>query len=147
MHKIQTNETCQWNKNDCTSNYSLSKHLAELEIIRGQEEGLQTVIVNPSGIIGPSNRVSGTALIFKSVLNGNRYYPIGSNSFVDVNDVAKIMIELMNSKITREKFDIVSVALIDFIKSNHYFILVFCLGCKRTFVFNAQQGVYAPRGR
>ncbi len=103
-----TSEKCEWKADECTSRYSLSKHLSEIEVWRGFAEGLNTVIINPSAVIGPSERKSGTALIFKTALEGNRFYPLGSNSFVCVNDVAKIMIQLINSSITGEQFIITS---------------------------------------
>ena len=103
-----TSELDEWKKEECTSNYSESKHLSELEAWRGFSEGLDLVIVNPSAIIGPSSRESGTGLIFKTSLKGNRFYPLGSNSFVCVNDVVKVMIQLMASNISGEQFIVTS---------------------------------------
>jgi len=101
-------ETDEWKKEECTSNYSESKHLSELEVWRGFSEGLDGVIVNPSAIIGPSNRSSGTGLIFKTLLKGNKFYPLGSNSFVCVNDVARVMMQLMAGNISGEQFIVTS---------------------------------------
>jgi nucleoside-diphosphate-sugar epimerase len=55
------------------SDYAISKYGAEMEIWRGQQEGLDVIIVNPGIIIGPSkNRERPT---FKEVANGLRYTP------------------------------------------------------------------------
>ena len=42
--------------------------------------------------------------IFKYINDGNKYYTSGGNNFVDVNDVVKIMYELMNSEIKSTRF-------------------------------------------
>jgi nucleoside-diphosphate-sugar epimerase len=46
----------------------------------------------------------GSRAIFDLVEKGNKIYPLGSVGIVDVSDVAKIMIELMNSDISAERF-------------------------------------------
>jgi nucleoside-diphosphate-sugar epimerase len=42
--------------------------------------------------------------MFETVYNGLKYYTAGTNGYVDVNDLAKIMIRLMDSDITEERF-------------------------------------------
>lgn len=84
--------------------YALSKYESEMEVWRGVAEGLNAVIVNPSMIIGPHAGIKGTGQIFNSVKKGFKYYTTGSIGFVDVEDVAKSMIWLMNSGIEAERF-------------------------------------------
>ncbi len=86
------------------SAYSVSKFESEREVWRGIHEGLNTVIVNPSVIIGPGNWNAGSSKLFQTVYKGLKFYTTGSNGFVDVNDVAKVMILLMNSDIVNEQF-------------------------------------------
>jgi nucleoside-diphosphate-sugar epimerase len=38
------------------SDYAISKYGAEMEIWRGQQEGLDVIIVNPGIIIGPDSK-------------------------------------------------------------------------------------------
>ncbi len=78
------------------SGYSESKFFSEAEIWRGVEEGLDAVIVNPSIILGPGNRNSGSTKLFKTVANGLKFYTKGVTGFVDVNDVIRAMVLLMN---------------------------------------------------
>jgi dihydroflavonol-4-reductase len=84
--------------------YALSKLESEMEVWRGIAEGLDAVIVNPSIIIGPNAGVDGSGALFETVHKGLKFYTEGSGGFVDVEDVAKFMIALMNSDIHSERF-------------------------------------------
>ena len=46
------NEKATWSEGEGNTNYARSKHLAEVELWRGIEEGLKASIVNPSVILG-----------------------------------------------------------------------------------------------
>lgn len=84
--------------------YALSKYEGEMEVWRGIAEGLNAVIVNPSMIIGANAGTKGTGQIFEKVRKGFKFYTNGSIGFVDVEDVAKSMIQLMNSDIEAQRF-------------------------------------------
>ncbi len=86
------------------NNYAVSKLESEMEVWRGIAEGMQGVIVNPSVIIGPEAGTDGSGKIFDTVRRGLKYYTRGSCGLVDVDDVARCMIELMNSDITAERY-------------------------------------------
>jgi len=87
-----------------TDGYAISKLESEMEVRRGIAEGLEAVIVNPSIIIGPNAGTLGSGQLFETVRNGLKFYTAGSMGFVDVEDVAKCMILLMNSNINDERF-------------------------------------------
>ncbi len=89
-------EETNWVPSKKVSGYSESKFFSEAEIWRGVEEGLDAVIVNPSIILGPGKRNSGSAKLFKTVANGLKFYTKGVTGFVDVNDVIRAMVLLMN---------------------------------------------------
>lgn len=97
-------ETTPWSPEDKRSAYSTSKFLSELEVWRGIEEGLKAVIVNPSIILGPGQWDKGSSKLFSTVANGLKYYTQGITGYVDVRDVSKAMIELMESDISNERF-------------------------------------------
>ncbi len=97
-------EKCIWEPSEHSSGYSISKFNAEMEVWRGIEEGLNAVIVNPSVIVGPGNWKKGSSSLFNSVWNGFKYYTKGITGFVDVRDVAEIMIKLMNSDISSKRY-------------------------------------------
>lgn len=101
-------EKSEWEENANNTQYAESKHLAELEVWRGIQEGLPAVIVNPAIIIGAGNFTRGTGKMFQLAAKGFRFYTPGINGFVDVRDVARILIELMERNITHERFVLVS---------------------------------------
>jgi dihydroflavonol-4-reductase len=84
--------------------YAISKLESEMEVWRGIAEGLDAVIVNPSLIIGPNAGTEGTGQLFENVRKGLKFYTKGAGGFVDVGDVAKCMIALMNSDIQGERY-------------------------------------------
>jgi len=84
--------------------YSISKLESEMEVWRGVAEGLDAVIVNPSVIIGALAGSEGSGKIFETIRGGIKYYSRGSCGLVDVEDVAKCSIALMNSDITAERY-------------------------------------------
>jgi nucleoside-diphosphate-sugar epimerase len=98
------NEGMQWNKDTGGSMYGHSKYLGELEVWRGIAEGLNAVIVNPTIILGAGNWNTGSTAIFKKVYQGLKWFTEGSTGFVDVKDVCKAMILLMESDIQAKRF-------------------------------------------
>jgi len=86
------------------SGYSLSKFHSEMEVWRGSVEGLNAVIVNPSIIIGPGRKNSGSQKMFFEINKGLRFYTKGVSGFVDVRDVVTIMIRLMEENVFGERF-------------------------------------------
>lgn len=102
---IPVSENDKWNEEDKkNSNYGRSKYFAELEVWRGVSEGLNAVVVNPSTILGVGNWDDGSSALFKKAWEEFAWYSDGSAGFVDVTDVAKAMIALMESDIRGEKF-------------------------------------------
>lgn len=97
-------ENLVWKTSKNNSIYAISKYGAEREVWRGTAEGLDAVIVNPSIILGVAGRNGGSSRIFNTVREGLKFYPPGKNGFVDVRDVVKAMILLMNSDIRNERF-------------------------------------------
>ena len=84
--------------------YAISKLESEMEVWRGIAEGLDAVIVNPTIIIGISAGTEGSGQIFETMRRGLKFYTKGTIGFVDVQDVAKCMIALMESGISGKRF-------------------------------------------
>ena len=97
-------EKDQWQFSPDRSAYSISKFESEMEVFRAVAEGLNAVIVNPSIIIGKNAGIEGSGQLFETIQKGLKYYPGGSFGYVDVEDVAKAMILLMDSDISDERF-------------------------------------------
>ena len=98
------NEKIMFVRNPMNTEYAISKFQGEQEAWRGAAEGLDVVVVNPSVIIGSGFWNNGTNGFFHQIKNGLKFYPVGETGFVDVRDVAKAMILLMNSNITDERY-------------------------------------------
>ncbi len=105
--KKKYNEKNKWNSGRGNSYYALTKYKSENEVWRGIEEGLSAVITNPGIIIGPSNWGRSSTTIFKQIYKGLSFFPLGENGFVDVRDVSRATIQLMESKISRERYILV----------------------------------------
>jgi nucleoside-diphosphate-sugar epimerase len=105
-------EETTWNNHRNSSSYSLSKYLAEREVWRASEEGLKTVVVNPSIVIGPGNWHRSSANIFMIATRGIKWYTTGGIAFVDVRDVVKSMLLLMEKDICNERFIVSSENLL-----------------------------------
>ena len=86
------------------SAYAESKFQGELEIWRGVEEGLKAIVVNPSIIIGPLAPAEGPGGFFQSIRKGLGFYPSGVTGFVDVRDVCRAVLELMDRGLYNERF-------------------------------------------
>lgn len=93
-----------WDYDPKAHNYAISKYQGEMEVWRGIAEGLDAVIVNPAVIIGKNAGFNGSGAIFKLVKDGLKFYTDGATGIVDVEDVAKCMILLMESSINDERY-------------------------------------------
>jgi dihydroflavonol-4-reductase len=105
--KVVTEET-EWNPEKPHNDYAISKYGAEMEIWRGQQEGLQVIILNPGVIIGPGFWEQGSGQLFAKVKKGLSYYTLGSTGFVAVPDVVRIAVQLMRSEIHNERFTLIA---------------------------------------
>ena len=97
-----------WTSKGKESVYATSKYMAEMEVWRGINEGLNAVIVNPSIIIGPGDWQRSSIRLFQEVYKGIRFYTQGITGYVDVRDVVKAMIILMNGEFSGERYIISS---------------------------------------
>ena len=103
-------EETKWEKNEWTTHYGITKMLAEREVWRAEQEGLEVVMVNPGIILGSSsNENKATMRVFKRIASGKMpFYSNGTNGFIDVRDVARICIQLMNSPVNSERFILIN---------------------------------------
>ncbi len=97
-------ENTPWSPESRHTNYALSKFHSELEVWRGIAEGLNAVIINPSIILGAGFWDKGSSLLFSTVAKGLKYYTKGVTGYVDVRDVIRAAVALMQSDISGERF-------------------------------------------
>jgi len=88
-------ETSTWVPGKMNSNYAYSKYLAEMEVWRAREEGMRTAVINPSIILGAGFWDSGSANLLKGVASGLPFYPKGGTGFVDLRDVADMVLRIL----------------------------------------------------
>ncbi len=96
-------EDTPWEENNSTL-YGKSKRWAEMAVYRANAEGLKTVIVNPSIILGPGIWDKSSPSLFTKAWNGLRFSSPGQTGFVDVRDVASFMIMAMEKDVAGEKY-------------------------------------------
>jgi len=102
---MEITEEEDWEESKYTSGYGLSKYLAEMEVWRGVGEGLNAAVLNPAIILGEaSNWHDGSANIMKVVYKQFPFYTSGISSWVDVKDICRAAIILMQSNVANERF-------------------------------------------
>jgi len=89
-HGIVIDETYPYDPDNVLGDYAKSKARATLEVLKGIDQGLDAVIVCPTGVIGPYDyKISEMGqLIVKFIKGGLKTYIDGAYDFVDVRDVA-----------------------------------------------------------
>jgi nucleoside-diphosphate-sugar epimerase len=99
-------EKTEWEDSANNSAYALSKMLAEREVWRGFEEGLQVAIVNPTIVIAyaKNDPWQSSSSFFPMIKKGLKFYTNGVNGFVGADDVAKVLLLLMEREINGERF-------------------------------------------
>jgi dihydroflavonol-4-reductase len=107
-HNLVIDEDTERNNEAVRSDYSISKFGAEMEVWRGFQEGLEVVIVNPGVIFGHGFPKEGSSLFIQNIKNGQLFYTLGKLGIIAVEDVVKVMITLMKSTISGERFILVS---------------------------------------
>ena len=113
---VKITEETTWNPEDQQSVYAITKYEAEMEVWRGIQEGVPSVIVNPGVILGPGFFRSGSGGLFKRVYKGLRYVTEGVSGYVGVTDVIKGMVSLMNGDRKNERYIMVAenLSFLDF---------------------------------
>nr|WP_298659286.1 NAD-dependent epimerase/dehydratase family protein [uncultured Flavobacterium sp.] len=104
----QVTEDTERNMENLYSDYSITKYGAELEVWRGQQEGLNVVVVNPGVVFGDGFYTSGSSVFFNMCKKGMPFYTLGTVAIVAVEDVVKSMITATNSSSSGERFIVVA---------------------------------------
>jgi dihydroflavonol-4-reductase len=102
--QLVIDENNKWVDSPLNSVYAESKYRAELEVFRAQEEGLSTVILNPSVILAPADWYKSSAKLFKYVWDERPFYIDGMLNYVDVRDVANAAVHMIDSSDENTRF-------------------------------------------
>ena len=103
-NRTSVDENSPWENNKGNSHYGITKYHAEMEVWRGEAEGLSTVIINPSTVLGYGDWNQSSCAIFRNIFNEFPWYTTGTNGFVDVKDVARAAVDLMAKDFRGERF-------------------------------------------
>lgn len=101
---IEIDEESYWVESKNNSSYAKSKYLSELEVWRGMAEGLNAVIINPSLILGEGDWTKGSAQLMDVVAKEFPWFTNGINGWVDVKDVVKAILLLIDSPIKETRY-------------------------------------------
>lgn len=97
-------ETKKWESSKLHTHYAVSKYHAELQVWRGMGEGLNVSIANPSTVLGYGDWNTSSCAIFKNAYKEFPWYTSGTNGFVDVEDVARAVVELLKLEKGGERY-------------------------------------------
>lgn len=101
-------EETEWENSDANTHYGITKHESELEVYRGIEEGLKSIIVNPGFIIGPGDFERSSASLFTKLNEGMSFYPPGGTGFISAEDCSNAIVQLMSTDVTNSNYILVS---------------------------------------
>ena len=105
--KGEIDEESEFDGKKQNSVYALSKYLSEMEVWRAYAEGMNTIIINPGVIIGSGNWGKSSGDLFPS-FEKSPFSISGGTAYVDVRDVAKIAVILMEKEKFGERYIIIS---------------------------------------
>ena len=105
--KEEIDEESDFDGKKQNSAYALSKYLSEMEVWRAYAEGMNTIIINPGVIIGSGNWGKSSGDLFPS-FEKSPFSFSGGTAYVDVRDVAKIAVILMEKEKFGERYIIIS---------------------------------------
>ncbi|KAA2244949.1 NAD-dependent epimerase/dehydratase family protein [Chitinophaga agrisoli] len=97
-------ERAEWQDSRNNSQYAVSKYRGEMEVWRGIAEGLNAAIVNPAIILGSGFWQEGSGTLVKHVWKEFPFYTSGVNGYVDVEDVVRVMMLLMDGPVKGQRF-------------------------------------------
>lgn len=90
-HGHVVSETAEFNPKRAMGDYDRTKAQASLEVLSAAKDGLDSVIVCPTGVIGPYDyKLSELGSLISSALRNRTLFSVdGGYDFVDVRDVAR----------------------------------------------------------
>lgn len=97
-------EDYKWVNSDLNTPYAISKHLAELEVWRGAQEGLDVLVFNPSVLLAKHKDDRSSTMVYDYVIKGMSYFPKGSINYIDIRDATEIMVKIAESGAWNNRF-------------------------------------------
>lgn len=104
-------EKTEWEESKYNSGYAVSKYRSELEVWRGQEEGLDVLVLNPGIILGSGVWGTGSLAIYDQMNKGMSFYPNGGTGVVDVRDIARFVSTALSEDLHGQRYILVGTNL------------------------------------
>ena len=101
---LQIEESRLWDLNEKKTDYAKTKYYAELEVWRGEEEGLEVASVCPGVVIGDGKDAKSSNQLYEVVRKKWNLFPIGSNGFINALELAKIITLIIDKKAFGHRF-------------------------------------------
>ncbi|WP_209331052.1 NAD-dependent epimerase/dehydratase family protein [Lunatimonas salinarum] len=89
------NEQYKWTTSDLNSPYAVSKHLAELEVWRGAQEGLEVMVFNPTTLLPKISDCRSSAHIYQYLLKSAYGSNAGNFNYSDIRDASALIAKLV----------------------------------------------------
>jgi len=106
-------ESQKWDNSGMNTKYGLTKFMGEEEVWRGNAEGLDVIVVNPSVVLGRGEWGRSSLALLEFASKSPIFYPEGNINFIDARDLADIIYQLIEGGHFNEKY-IVSAGNISF---------------------------------
>jgi nucleoside-diphosphate-sugar epimerase len=103
-YTLPLTETVFWKTSGKESDYAISKYNGEKQVWRGIEEGLNAVIVNPGIILSSGFRNQSSSKLFDACFKGNKFYTTGISGYIAAEDVASVMLHLINNRMFSNRY-------------------------------------------
>jgi len=110
QNEVSINENSVSNALYIPLNYFRSKYLAEQEVLKAIEKGLDAVILNPAHVIGPHGGIVWISFVDSIVSGKLKTTPPGNSHFCHVKDIARAHITAFEKGRTGEKYLLGGVA-------------------------------------
>lgn len=95
----------RWPEERPNTSYAESKFFAEREVWRGQAEGLEVAVLYPTHMLGTGNwQQEHAPRLWHQAARERGFYPTGTTGFVDVNDVVKAALTVLDRDQNGERF-------------------------------------------
>jgi len=88
-------EQTNWIDTPLNTAYAKSKYLSEIEAWRGESEGLNVAVVNPSVILAPGNGKRSSSKLLQFIWDEHLFYIDKQLNYVDVRDVANAILKIL----------------------------------------------------
>jgi dihydroflavonol-4-reductase len=98
------NEETRWVPGMPASDYATSKYMAEVEVFRGMEEGLNVSLINPSVVLSAADGIRSSSQLFNYVWKQRMFYANVAMNYVDARDVAEMVTRILNGDYNGERF-------------------------------------------